>query len=230
MSATRGVVGTEFKIDTATGAISVAKGAPAIDFESGEAHTLTIRATDSQAPTAEILLPKGVTVVSQLFADAQVTVNINNLNEAPKFDPADNKRKISENAVSAEPLIGGSVRAGDEDKDQEALLSYTIVTAGTPFAIDSSTGVMSVSGTVDFEAQQTWTVRVRATDNGILKRANGNIFGTVSAKSDEIDIEVEVLDVNEQPSFQNIPASGNLEFELKDSKRDAGNRRGSLHP
>ena len=47
-----------FKIDSATGDIKVAKGAPAIDFESGEVHTLTIRAQIHKRQRLKFCSPK----------------------------------------------------------------------------------------------------------------------------------------------------------------------------
>ena len=93
-------------------------------------------------------------MVSQLFADAQVTVNINNLNEAPKFDPADNKRKISENSATARHLSAAQFEPVMRIRTQEASLEYSIQTAGTPFSIDPVTGVLSVNGVINFEAKK----------------------------------------------------------------------------
>ena len=114
--------------------------------------------------------------------------------------------------------MGGSMRASDEDKGQETSLKYTIQTIGTPFGIDISSGVLYVSNAIlDFEAKQSWIVRVRATDNGILKRADDSIIESTAAEFVEIDVEIEVLDVNEPPHFHVTGASKTLEFQIEEN-------------
>ena len=159
-----------FAIDPESGSLSyVGTGE---DFEAASARELTVRATD----------PGGAT------ADADVTVSIQDVAEAPAFDAADYAFSIDENVDgSRDPVLLGAVAAGDPDG---GALAYSIVAGNDDgaFAIDPESGSLSYVGTgEDFEAVSARELTVRATDS-------------VGATADA-DVTVAVGNVDETPAF-----------------------------
>ena len=73
------------------------------------------------------------------------------------------------------------------DPDAGAVITYTISDGKPPFAVNASTGALTVSGALDKEAAASHTFKVKASDQGGL--------------SDEMEITVMVLNANETPQF-----------------------------
>ena len=113
------------------------------------------------------------------FATLTITVTPQP-DRAPVVD--DQSRSVPENSVLGTP-VGGALVATDPDGDTVAWS----ITAGNPtgaFAIDPSTGQLSVSGPLDAEATASYALTVRV--------ASG-------ALSDTAQVTVTVVDVNEAP-------------------------------
>lgn len=85
------------------------------------------------------------------------------LNDAPAFGAAVYEFTIPENSASGMPV--GQVNATELDTSQ--LVTHQIVAGNSAnhFAIDSSTGMISVAGALDFESQQTYSLLVEAKDD-----------------------------------------------------------------
>ncbi len=97
-----------------------------------------------------------------------------------------------------------AVARGATDPDDGDVLSYSLVAAnaaGTaisdpevafsgPFSINATTGVLTVSGTLDTEATPTYTLYVKATDDDATTRL-----------SDTVKLTITVTDANELPFF-----------------------------
>jgi VCBS repeat-containing protein len=80
--------------------------------------------------------------------------------------------------------VVGTISASDADGD---ILTYVLVDdAGGRFALDPSTGQLTTTAALDFEAQAAWTIVARATDP--------------DGASVERSIEIQVGDVNEAPA------------------------------
>jgi len=158
-----------FKIDAATGAISIAD-ASGLDFETVPSYTLTVTVTDNG--------PDG-----GLTDTATVTVNVTDANDAPVANDA--TLSIAEN-VEKDAVVGTYTAT---DVDAGHTLSYAI-TAGNDdgiFAIDADTGVITVAdkSTINFEHTTSYTLTVTVTDNGAL--------------TDTAAVTVNVTNVNEAP-------------------------------
>ncbi len=138
----------KFDINSQTGKITyIGTGE---DYESGTTqHTLTIRANDGQNN-----------------ANAQVTININNLNDNfPAFTQNSYNFDIDENEDGNPNSVSlGTVNATDEDSNT---LTYTITSGNiNKFRINSETSEMSYIGTgEDYESGTTqYTLTVQAND------------------------------------------------------------------
>ena len=73
------------------------------------------------------------------------------------------------------------------DEDADATITYSIDESGIPFAINASTGALTVSGALDRETATSHTFTVRATDEDGL--------------DDDMSVTVHVLNANEAPIF-----------------------------
>jgi VCBS repeat-containing protein len=137
-----------FAIDASTGAITVANPA-ALDFETNPTFALTVTVTDSGTPV--------------LSGSATITINVNNLNEAPVVQPA--TFAVDENATVGASV--GTVTFTDPDAGQSHTFAITAGNTDGAFAIDAG-GVITVANpaALDFETTQTFALTVEVTDNG----------------------------------------------------------------
>lgn len=146
-----GNVGQAFAINSTTGEITVNKKA-AVDFERLTSFSLRVQVTDQ----------------AKVSRKATVTVNLNDLNEMPRISPQ--MFSIDENSPNG--TVVGTVLASDVDAGD--VLSYAITggNVGKAFAINSSTGQITVakSSLLDFETQPTFSLTVEVTDAMGLKR------------------------------------------------------------
>ncbi len=141
--------GSPFAVDSATGDITVDSTA-ALDFETAPSPTFTVQVEDLGA----------------LTDTAVITVNLTNVNEAPTVNNATlTVLENSPNTTSIGTVVGSDPDAGDT-------LSYSI-TASDPsaaFAINSSSGQITVSNSslLNFETTPTFTLTVQVEDSGAL--------------------------------------------------------------
>ena len=160
--------GGRFTIVSGTGQIRVASGA-ALDYETAESHQVTVRVTDSGG----------------LYAEVLITIDVDDVNEAPSFGTDRATRGVPENSP-ANTNVGSAVTATDPEGDT---LEYTLTSGGGRFTIVSGTGQIQVdSGAVlDYETAQRYQVTVRATDGGGLY--------------DEVLVTINIDDEAEPPGF-----------------------------
>ncbi len=137
--------GGRFAIGLGSGVVTVAD---TIDFETGASHSITVRATSSDGSTA-----------TRAF-----NITINDLDEfdvsaITDTDPTDDE--VAENAAIG-ASVGLSAFASDADGTTNAI-SYSLDNdAGGRFAINSSTGEVTVAGAIDREAAASYDITVRA--------------------------------------------------------------------
>ena len=67
---------------------------------------------------------------------------------------------------SANGTVVGTVNATDADSGQTLSYAITAGNTGNAFAINSSTGVITTAGALDYETLSSYTLTVQATDNG----------------------------------------------------------------
>lgn len=116
-----------FAIDAATGQFRVAE--PRLDFERRATYAVTVRVTDNGTPA--------------LSTESVASISVNDVNEAPVYPNAD--RELPENSGANTPV---GLPVTGTDVDARTTLSYRLITPGTPFAINPSTGQLSVENPV----------------------------------------------------------------------------------
>jgi hypothetical protein len=166
--------GGRFAINSATGVVTVANG-NLLDYESAASHMVTVRVTDSGG----------------LTYDETFTINLLNVNEAPT-DLSLSANTVAENAANG--TVVGTVSGTDPDAGDTKAYSLTD-SAGGRFAIDSSTGVLTVANgnLLDYESAASHMVTVRVTDSGGLTY-------------DET-FTINLLNVNETPTDLSLSAN-----------------------
>ncbi|MDX1930802.1 MAG: cadherin domain-containing protein, partial [Pirellulaceae bacterium] len=138
-----------FAIDPNTGVVTVADGS-LLNFEVSPSHTITVRVTDSGGATY----------------DETFTISLNDVNEFSVSVPTDvdaAANSVAENAAIG-TAVGVTASAIDADGGTN-VVSYALSDDdGGRFAINSSTGVVTLAGALDRETDgATRSITVRAT-------------------------------------------------------------------
>ena len=158
-----------------------------LDRETRDTYTMTLSVTDG-------------TITIQ----TAVVVSVNDIDDnAPIFTQAPSRVSVQENLG-----IGIEVTqyiATDRDIGDNAAINYIITSGGSglPFQLNIQTGVLSVSGNIDYEAQQSYTITVTA-------RNPNNISSTVIRTT---VIAIENLNDN-RPQFGQNPYTTSLQENL----------------
>ena len=166
-----GNIDNKFNVDPSSGVISVEKS---LDREEVAFYNLTIRAIDNGAPPA--------------IGETHVHISIDDVNDSPPALP-DLKAFVKENNPPGS--IVKQFDPTDPDPDPNAgPFSYTLLPGKNSelFALDSLTGVLKTSISLDREQTPTLDISVRIEDAGSPKL------------SADFDIVVEVGDENDNPS------------------------------
>ena len=156
---TGGNTGGAFAIDTTSGAITVANSA-AVDFETTPSFSLTVQVTDDGTPT--------------LSGTATVAINLTNVNEAPVVNAA--TFSLAENSANSTAV--GTVTFTDSDTGQTHTFAITAGNTGGAFAINATTGAITVANTtaLNFEITPSFSLTVQVTDNGApLQTGTGTV-------------------------------------------------------
>ncbi len=159
-----GTDASSFDIDESSGQL---KTKATLDYETKDVYTITVTVSDSS-----------------LTDTISVTININNVNEAPVFTEGNTTvRSVAENADVGTD-IGTPVGATDEDGNS---LTYTI--GGTDadiFDIVDSSGQLKTKTTLDRESKSTYAITITVTDDSL---------------TDIINVTIIVSNINEAPVF-----------------------------
>jgi Ca2+-binding RTX toxin-like protein len=138
--------GGRFRIDAATGAISLATS---LDREVSSRHSVLVRAKTTNGAIAEARFAIHASDVNEFGVGAIVD-----------RDPAVNQ--AMENAAPG-ATVGIAARARDNDATNNTVAYSLDDDADGRFAIDARTGAITVNGDLDFESSQTHSVTIRAT-------------------------------------------------------------------
>ncbi|MFZ3015233.1 MAG: cadherin domain-containing protein [Nitrospira sp.] len=141
--------GGRFAINASTGVITVADGS-LLNYESAASHNLTVQVTDSGG---------------QSYTES-FTINLTNVNEGPT-DLSLSANSVAENATTG--TVVGTVSGTDPDAGDTKTYSLAD-TAGGRFAINASTGVITVAdgSLLNYEAAASHNLTVQVTDSGGL--------------------------------------------------------------
>ena len=139
-----------FTIDEDTGEIKLLHD---LDREEKDSYELVVLATDSGFPSRS--------------ANASVLITILDVNDnAPVLDSL-YTASINENTPSGTYVF--EIHAEDPDLDSGSIIHYDIASSSEeelPFRIDSSTGVVTTMGAIDFETKPLYTFEVIVSDEG----------------------------------------------------------------
>lgn len=163
--------GGRFNVNTQTGELYVNNRA-LINYEANTSHNITVRVTDQGG----------------LSFDKTFTINITDINEAPPVINISGN-SIAENATANTAI--GSLSAVDPEGDT---LTYSIINnPGGKFAINATTGIITSTASLDYEAAPSYTLRVRAEGSGGVGY--------------EQNIVINVTNVNETPTNATLSAN-----------------------
>ena len=160
-----------FAINSSTGAITVSDTSD-LDFETTPSFALTVKATDNGSPQED--------------DSDTITIDLNDLNEAPDVNPA--SISLPENDANGTSVASATFT--DQDSGQTHTFALTGGNTGGAFAINSSTGEITVADVtdVDFETNPSFSLTVEVTDNG-----TPNLTGSDT-------VTVDLTNVNEVPT------------------------------
>jgi protocadherin Fat 4 len=163
-SITAGNAGAAFAIDGTSGAITVAG---ALDYETTASYPLTVQAVQGASDPVAV----------------RVAVTITDVAEPPTFGAASYAFSVAEDAAVAAAV--GTVTATAR---ANGAVSYAITAGNTAgaFALDASTGAITVAGALDYEATASYPLTVTA--------SHGVSTTTVT-------VTITVTDVEEPPGF-----------------------------
>ena len=144
-----------FSINATTGIIMVAKDS-ILNYEVQKKYVIRVVATDGTN--------------SKLKDSIDVTVNVNDVNDAPVFDKVEYEFEVAENQPAGEAV--GAVFASDEDSWSELKFEISDYTSGSKdsesFKINES-GRIFTTKKLNYEDKKVYQVWVTATDNGSSK-------------------------------------------------------------
>ncbi|XP_036911122.1 protocadherin Fat 1 isoform X1 [Sturnira hondurensis] len=163
---------SQFTINFNTGVINVV--AP-LDFESHPAYKLSVRATDS---------------LTGAHAEVFVDIIVEDINDNPPvFVQQSYTVTLSEASVIGTSVV--QVRATDSDSEPNRGISYHMSgnhsKSQDHFHVDSSTGLISLVRTLDYEEVRRHKIFVRAIDGGM------------PPLSSDVIVTVDVTDLNDNP-------------------------------
>jgi hypothetical protein len=177
-----------------------------------------ILCTDSSLHSFQVTFDDG-TFSSENFG-CQATVNaFFPVNNPPTFDPSLYTFMVNEGTPVNTPLL--AVTATDGDEGSNGQLIYSLQPERTPFSINSSTGVISVSANIDYETANEYNFTVIVRDGGTC---------SLSASA---PLTIHIIDVNEcSPIFdefdyegyicENSPLGADVGIQLLASDCDTG--------
>lgn len=155
-----------FSIEPSTGVLRVSR---LLDYEQVRGYQLAVEARDGGEPP--------------LSARAWLNVTLLDANDnAPVFG-GPYSASVREDASPGHPVL--QVQASDADSSGE--LRYTLLQPGGPFALDPSTGQLSVADALDHETVSRYVLEVECWDGGTPPLSARTL------------VQLEVADVNEHP-------------------------------
>jgi hypothetical protein len=123
----------------------------ALDFESQSSYTLDVKTTDANG----------------LSYTQSFTINVTNVNELDAITDTDtDANSVAENSTNGSVV---QVTANAFDPEGDAVTYSLTDDASGRFAIDGTTGVVTVNGLLDFESATSHSITVQATDGDIIR-------------------------------------------------------------
>ena len=138
--------------------------------------TLTVSESDPSFPsdvplfvmTADVSDDRHTASENNCEATIYVTVPFNA--EAPQFVQETYSFSVLENTQSETSVF--TITATDSDEGTNGDISYSINANGAPFVINSNTGIITLTSSLDFETTEKYMFAVEARDHGKLPRSS----------------------------------------------------------
>ena len=172
-----GINNADFTIANSSGLISTAKS---LDYEAVTSYALTVSVSDGT-----------VAITTSL------TIAVNNKNDEPAFTNAPYSAAVNENDAGAAVY---TVSASDQDT-ADSLTFFLAGSGSADFALDSSTGAITLTRALDYESRSSYFLSIIVLDD------NGGSATT--------NLNVSVNDLNESPSFLTTPYSVSIAENLQ---------------
>ena len=172
-----GINNADFTIANSSGLISTAQS---LDYEAVTSYALTVSVSDGT-----------VTITTSL------TITVNNKNDEPAFTNAPYSAAVNENDVGAAVY---TVSASDQDT-ADSLTFFLAGSGSADFALDSSTGAITLTRALDYESRSSYFLSIIVLDD------NGGSATT--------NLNVSVNDLKESPSFLTTPYSVSIAENLQ---------------
>lgn len=115
---------------------------------------------------------------------------------APKFEKTLASFRVTENALNGTAIFRAN--ATDADEGDNAKVTYTLVTDTKDFHVDKTTGVLTVSNSLDRERQDLYELRIRATDGGGKGPDNPPLYS-------EALVRISIDDINDNAPKFSLP-------------------------
>ncbi|XP_078678305.1 protocadherin Fat 4-like [Branchiostoma floridae x Branchiostoma belcheri] len=169
-----GNTNNDLAIDASTGAVTLSNP---LNYEVTEDYTVTIRATDGGSPANS--------------ADATLSLTVNAVNEfPPDFTQSSWSVSILENSTYGE--VVATVAATDDDSYADGTVTFSITNGNgeAKFQMETTTGVIKLTASLDRENTDFYNLTVQATDM------------STSPLSNSTYVEITVIDSNDNyPTF-----------------------------
>lgn len=160
-----------FRIDPETGEIKIIGY---LDREREDEYLLNITVYDLGKPQKSSSRVLPITILDE---------NDN----APKFTKSLASVRVTESAPNG--TIIQKLEAKDSDLGENGRITYSLITDTPDFRVDAETGVLYVASALDKERQESYELKIRASDNGAK-------LGTTSLHAEAL-VRVTVLDEND---------------------------------
>ena len=150
-----------------------------LDYETATSHSFRVIVTDGSVSISTAVL-----------------VSVNDLNDNAPLISGPNTVNINENTQTGFVLT--QYQASDADSGNNAIIQFSMTTSGgfLPFDIDSSEGSLTVTGDLDYELVQEYSITVTAANPG-------------TNQINSIDTRIIVNNLNDnRPTFIGAPYSG----------------------
>ena len=169
-----GTDSSHFSINSTSGEIYLRDN---FDREIQDLFSITVIATDAGTPP--------------LTGDVNVSIIVLDINDNyPIFNQSNYTAVLLENTAAGTEFL--TINSTDIDIDENAEVMYSIVdNFNDTFAIDNITGVVSLTGDLDYEQVQSYELNVTASDGG-----NDSLVSSVM-------VSITIVDLNDNPPILN---------------------------
>lgn len=187
--------------DTLTYAAKLADGSPLPSWLSFDAASLTLSGTPANADVANLLVKITATDTAGAEAFGVFNLQVQNVNNAPTIESTGPFNLFENSAIGT---VVDTIIA--HDIDANASLTYSLtsgVVERLPFSMNAQTGVITVTGAIDYESQSQYILNVQVSD-GIAAPVSQQIIINVTDVSALFSEQNDQVNFNQLTSLQQL--------------------------